>query len=76
MIAVRLDKCVQEEKQARASKKNKKREQRSSDLPVLEKEYEKMKCRYRRLISAATKFHKSYIDCTKHRLEVRTLLSA
>ena len=68
-IEHRLDACFQQEIEAR--QQCTKKEKRSGDLPVLEREYEKMKLRFVRIVSAAKNYHQQSVLLNQYRLEVR-----
>jgi hypothetical protein len=67
-VAQRLDECLQDGKESR--QKSKRKERRSSDLPVLELEYGKTKQRFSRLIEVAKNYNKQCAILDQSRLEV------
>jgi hypothetical protein len=67
-VAQRLDECVQDSIESR--QRSKRKEKRSSDLPVLEHEYGKTKRRFIRLIEVAKNYNKQCAILDQSRLEV------
>lgn len=72
MIAMRIDKSLQYEIDQRNQRMKESNSQtcRSNDIPLLQKEFEKMKYNLRRLIVSATKYHEHITELNKYRSEV------
>jgi hypothetical protein len=68
-VARRLDDSLRDGIESR--EKSKRKEKRSSDLPVLESAYEKTKQRFSRLIEVAKNYNKHCALLDQSRLEVR-----
>ena len=68
LVKKRLDKCIKEEINIR--ERNGDIENRSQELDSLSHEYQKMKVRYHKLVSAAKEYHRNAIALNKSRLEV------